>query len=237
MAEPAGPSAWAKLRQVVIATTSHADDVAAARRAFGLGASFDDPELKTFGLADATFPISAERFLEFVGPASEHGPLTPWLTTIGGRGGYVLSVQHPDPAGVRRRCTELGVRVPIETEAFGQTVLQLHAKDVGLVLEIDGIADRAAWFWDAISPGPDASAGVDEIVGVDVPVADPTAMTALWHEVLGLGEPTAADVVELDGAWVRFVPGGPSSAWVVVMHRSNDTAVDPGLPGISFRFV
>lgn len=234
--EAAGTS-WAKLRQVVIGTASHAEDVATLRRAFGLGAAFADPELGTLSLADATFPLSAERYLEFVGPTGDDGPVASWLAKVGGRGGFVLSVQHPDPDGVRRRCADKGVRVAIDTEAFGKTVLQLHPKDVGLVLEIDGIDDPAVWFWDDINPGVEASAGVDEIIGVEVPVADPAAMTALWLELLDLGEQSTPNEIDLGGAWVRFTPGGPSADWTVVLRRSTHSAVDPGLAGITFELV
>ncbi|MET3807726.1 hypothetical protein ABIB25_004753 [Nakamurella sp. UYEF19] len=228
---------WAKLRQVVIATTEHYADTTAVRTAFGLGEGFADPELKKISLADATLPVSAERYLEIVGSTEEQGPVGKWLGKIGGRGGFVLSVQHPDPAGVRARAAELGVRVPIDELAFGKVILQLHPKDVGLVLEIDGIADPAEWFWDDINPGPEPGAAIDEILGVEVPVADPAAMNLLWHRLMDLGDPVESDLVDLSVAYVRFVPGGPSADWTVVLRTASSAAADPGLAGITFRLV
>ncbi len=228
---------WAKLRQVVIATTDHDADTAAVRKAFGLGEGFADPELAKISLVDATLPVSSERYLELVGSTDSAGPVGRWLSKIGGRGGFVLSVQHPDPDGVRERAKALGVRVPIDELAFGKTVLQLHPKDVGLVLEIDGIADRGEWFWDDIDPGPEADAAVDEIIGVEVPVADPVAMNALWHRLLDLGEPAEPDRIDLGGSYVKFTAGGPSADWTVVLRTSSSEAVDPGLAGIGFRLV
>lgn len=230
-------TSWAKLRQVVIATTEHSADTAAVRKAFGLGEGFADPELDKISLLDATMPVSSERYLEVVGAVAGAGPVGKWLSKVGGRGGFVLSIQHPDPDGVRRRAVELGVRVPIDELAFGRTVLQLHPKDVGVVLEIDGIADSKEWFWDDINPGPEADAGIDEIVGVEVPVSDPTAMNTLWHQLMDLGEPVQRDQVDLGGAYVKFVEGGPSADWTVVLRTSAASAVDPGLAGISFRLV
>jgi hypothetical protein len=229
-------SSWAKLRQVVIATSTHAADTDAVRAAFGLGQGFDDPELKKINLIDATLPVSAERYLEFCAPATDEGPVASWLGKVGGRGGFVLSVQHPDPDAVRARCITRGVRVPIDDVAFGRTVLQLHPKDVGLVLEIDGIDDPDVWFWDDIDPGPEPGAAVDEIVGVEVPVADPAAMTELWLDILELPAPVETNVLDLGGATVRFVPGGPSADWTVLLRRSGP-AGDPGLAGITFRLV
>ena len=237
MSEQTRPNTWAKLRQVVIATTEHEADTRAVRAAFGLGEGFGDPELKSLALLDATLPVSSERYLELVGPENDTALVTPWLRKIGGRGGYVLSVQHPDPAGVRERAAALGVRVPVDTEALGHVVLQLHPKDVGVVLEVDGIADPDAWFWDDIDPGPESGAGISDIVGVEVPVADPAAMTVLWHDLLGLGRPVRPDEVDLAGSYVRFTTGGPSADWTVLLRRSGDSASDPALPGITFRLV
>jgi hypothetical protein len=235
----AAPS-WAILRQVVIATADHAADVAAVRSAFGFGEGFGDPELKDLALLDATMPVSGKRYLELIGPENDTAAVTKWLTKIGGRGGYVLSVQHPDPDAVRARALERGVRVPIDTTALGHTVIQLHPQDVGVLLEVDGIADDSAWFWDDIDPGPEPDALVDAIVSVEVPVADPSAMNSLWHDLLGLGAPVFADTIDLGGIPVRFVPGGPSADWVVTLRRAaegGDRATEPNLPGITFRLV
>jgi hypothetical protein len=227
--------AWATLRQVVIGTTALDADVATVRRAFGLGAGFADPELRAHGLADATLPVAPGRYLEFVAPLGADGPVAGRLRTVGGRGGFVLSVQHPDAAGVLERCRARGVRVPVEETAMGKVVLQLHPKDVGLVLEVDGIAEPGQWFWDDVDPGPEPDAGIDAILGVEVPVADPAATAALWHELLELGAPVRPDEIDLGGTWVGFTPGGPSAEWTVVVRRSGPDAVDPGLPGVRFR--
>lgn len=228
---------WAKLRQVVIGTTDHVGDVAAVREAFGLGAGFADPEVAHMSLVDATLPVAPGRYLEFVAPTDDTISFAKWLSKIGGRGGYVLSVQHPDPAAVKARAEARGIRVPIDVEAFGKPVIQVHPKDVGLLLEVDGITDPSVWFWDDIDPGPEPGAGVDDIIGVEVPVDDPVAMTTLWHELLDLGEPANPSEVDLGGVTVRFVPGGPSHEWTVILRRANDRAVDPGLPGVTFRLV
>lgn len=229
-------TAWAILRQVVLATESHETDLKAVREAFGLGTGFADPELKEFNLADATMPVSATRYLELVAPIAPEGPVHSWLTKAGPRGGFTLSVQHPDPDGVRARCAELGVRVPIDAVAFGHTVLQLHPKDVGLVLEIDGIDDPDTWFWDDIDPGPEARAGIDEIVGVEMTAEDPVAMATLWTKIMDLPEQVDTTSVDLGGTTVRFVAGTPSAHWNILVRRSG-AADDPSLPGITFTLV
>jgi hypothetical protein len=232
-------SSWAILRQVVIATTDHVGDLTAVRGAFGLGPGFEDPELEKLAMVDATMPVSKESYLEFIAPISDAAGVSKWLNKIGGRGGYVLSVQHPDPLAVKERAVARGIRVPVDVEAFGKPVVQLHPQDVGLLLEVDGITDPRAWFWDDINPGPEADAGIDEVLGVEVPVADPPAMTALWHELLDLGDVQVENEVQLGGPWVRFVPGGPSADWTVVLRRADSAAgagvIAPTLAGISFE--
>jgi hypothetical protein len=228
---------WAKLRQVVIGTTDHTADVKAARAAFGLGEGFADPEVAHMSLVDATLPVAPGRYLEFVAPTDDGISFAQWLAKIGGRGGYVLSVQHPDPFAVKQRALARAIRVPIDVEAFGHPVIQLHPKDVGLLLEVDGIADPDTWFWDDIDPGPEADAAISDILAVEVPVADPAAMASLWHELLDLGQPKTPNEIDLGGIPVRFVLGGPSANWTVVLKRANANAVDPGLPGITFRLV
>lgn len=228
---------WAKLRQVVIGTTTHDDDLETVRAAFGLGKGFADPEVDDIGLIDATMPVSPGRYLEFVAPADPESSFARWLTKIGGRGGYVLSVQHPDPLGAKERALAAGVRVPVDVEAFGKPVVQLHPQDMGLMLELDGITDPDQWFWDEIDPGPEVDAGIDRIVSIDVPVADPVEMNARWHHILGLGEPTDPTTVDLGGVPVRFVDGGPSAHWTVTVHRTRDDVADPGLDGITFALV
>lgn len=230
---------WAKLRQVVVATTDHAGDTAAVRSAFGLGTGFADPEVAEMFLVDATMPVSETGYLEFVAPLDERAAVTKWLTKIGGRGGYALSVQHPDPAGVKARAERAGVRIAADVEVFGYNIVQLHPRDVGLLLELDGIADPQVWFWDDVDPGPEPGAAVDEIVAVHVPVADPAATTALWHELLGLDGPSVPDEIDLGGTRVRFVAGGPSAEWTIQLRRASsgaDPAV-PELPGVHFELV
>ena len=230
-------SSWAKLRQVVVGTTDYAADVKAAREAFGLGEGFADPEVADLSMVDTTMPLSAERYLQFVAPTDPTTSFARWLAKIGGRGGYVLSVQHPDPGAVKARALARGIRVPVDVEAFGKPVVQLHPKDVGLLLELDGITEPDVWFWDDIDPGPEPGAGISELLGVEVPVADPPAMAALWCELLDLPEPATPDELDLGGAFVRFVPGGPSAQWTVHFRRATPEAADPGLPGIAFRLV
>lgn len=229
------PMTWAKLRQVIVGSATASDDAALLREALRLAEPFADPEVHSLGIIDFTFPVGSQRFLEIIGTTDPTGPIGTWLDKVGGRAGYALSVQHPDPDAVRARCLALGKRVAIDTEAFGKTILQLHPTDFGLLLEIDGIDDPDEWFWDDISPGPAAAAAASDLTAVEIPVADPAATAALWARVLATAGPTADHELELSGSTVRFVDASTTDHWTIVMRRADDAAAAPELAGVTLR--
>lgn len=202
-----GGDNWAQLRQVVLATTDIQRDGQAVREALGLGPGFADPELDDVGLLDDTIPVGPDAFLELVAPATPDHPAHGYLQGVGGAGGYCLSVQHPDPRAAARRAADLGVRVTTTVEEFmGAHIIQLHPADCGVLLELDGLADRDRWFWDDrddVVPTPE-DALVRDVVAVEVAVGDPTAMADRWRALMDLpdGKP---DEVDLSGRTVRFV--------------------------------
>lgn len=231
-----GSSGWTKLRQVVVATADHQGDLAAVRRAFGLGTGFADDEAAEMGLVDATLPVSSTTYLELVGPSSPSASVAKWLTKVGGRGGYALSVQHPSPASVKERAQARGIRVAADVEVFGYNVVQLHPAGLGLLLELDGIPDPDVWFWDDITPGPEKGALIDEIVAVHIPVANPAETLDLWQDLLGV-QAIGPDEIDLSGVRVRFVEGGPSAEWTIQLRRAAGVGEIevPDLAGIRFE--
>jgi hypothetical protein len=226
------------LRQVIIATSEIEADTKALRSAFRLGEGFHDPELGEVAMADHTFTLADLSYLQLVTALNPDDPLSRWTARIGGRGGYALSIQHPDPAGVKARAEALGVRVIFDREVLGYPIIQLHPKDTVILLEADGIADPDVWFWDDLgepaAPSPDAL--VDSVVAVEVPVPDPAAMGRRWHELLGL--PTGSDpsVVTLGGPELRFTAGANSPQWIIVL-RGAGTLPAEIIPGVTFSYV
>ncbi|MEV4319125.1 hypothetical protein [Actinocrispum sp. NPDC049592] len=232
---------WARLRQVIVATNEIDADTKALRSAFRLGEGFHDPELAEVAMADHTFTLPDLSYLQLVTSLDPTDALGRWTARIGGRGGYALSIQHPDPAGVKARAQELGVRVIFDREVLGHPIVQLHPKDTVILLEADGIADPDVWFWDGMGeqsqPSPDAS--VDAVVAVQVPVADPRRMGELWHTLLGLTPGADPAVVDMGGPRLRFVTGEDSHHWTITLRRAEDAGeLRPDvIPGITFEFV
>ena len=127
------------------------------------------------------------------------------------------------------------IRVPIDTTAFG------HDGDPASPAGRRSCCSRSTA--STMTPpgsgttstqGPEPDALVDAIVGVEVPVAEPEAMNALWHDLLGLGAPAAADTIDLGGSLCdssRAVHR-PTGRWCCAASEDGgERAADPALSG------
>ena len=238
---------WAQLRQVVLATLDHAGDTELVRRTLQLGPSFDDPELATIGLADATMPVGAETYLEVCAPMTADHQVAKWLAKVGGSSGWCLSTQVPNLDGVRERCAQLEVRIAVEAQALGHEIVQLHPLDVGILLELDSFVPRDEWFWDDLEGAKVAQSQrgvfVDDIVGVEIAVENPAAMATKWAIIIGLRPPEIvknAAVLSFSGRPVRFVGlEGRRGLVAVDMHTSDRARVGDSveLCNTQIRFV
>ena len=204
-----------RLRQVALV----AEDLPAVtrpfQRIFGLGESFADPGIATFGLVNEVFPIG-DTFLELLSPQQPGTTAGRLLDRRGGDGGYMVIVQSQDKAADRERMEKLGVRIVWSIdEPFGGSI-HLHPRDVGgAILSLDWMEPKEAWEW----AGPDWSerSRTDRttgITGVDLQAADPEAMAKRWGEVLvhEVGASTGEDgeqhpTIDLsEGGRIRFLP-------------------------------
>jgi hypothetical protein len=231
---------WARLRQVILVTDDIDADTKALRSAFNFGVGFHDTELADYDMADHTFTLADGTYLQLVASLNPQDALARWAAKIGGRGGYALSIQHPDPAAVKARAEALGVGVIRAQEALGYPIVQLHPRDTAILLEADGIADPDVWFWDHVGADaqPSPAAAVDATVAVEVGVDDPQRLGRLWHELLGLTLPADPRVVDLGGYELRFVEGALPQ-WTVVLRRAAGAPELPAtvMPGVTFRYV
>jgi hypothetical protein len=239
---------WAELRQVVLATLDHPADTARARRLLGLGPGFADPVLADWGLIDDTMPVGPDTYLELVSPTSPDHPLARWLAKVGGSAGYVLSTQVPTLDGVRDCCAELGIGIVADTETDGHPILQLHPKQMGVMLELDAFVPRSGWFWDELPDAEVAHAHTDtdivDIRAIEIAAPDPAGLAATWAKVLGLEAVALAG-----GAWavpfgdrpIRFVPATGRPGLAAVEVAAADRERGPGrretVCGTEFRFV
>lgn len=221
---------WAILRQVVLGVEDV--DVAAKelREELGLGEGFEDPMLADIGLADHTIRVGPEAHLELVAPLRADVSIAHWLAKGGGPGGYCFSIQVSDVDERVATAERLGIRLVADLPVDGHRVVQLHPADMGLLVELDGIADPGVWFWDAIEvPAPEAPQVVD-VLAVDVSSPDPQAQADRWSALFGvpLEVVDGTTQLRLGTRVVRFVAG----------ERKTFTAVDlAAAPGVEPRTV
>jgi hypothetical protein len=197
---------WAILRQLAAATRDALGDGAGAAELLRLPDGFADPALLDVGLHDYVTPVGPQKFLEVVGPVDQSSYIHRWLDRVGGSGGYCLSVQVPDLASCRARALAAGVRLAADQTYLGYPLIQMHPGDVGILLELDGIPDPSAWYWDDVAPGPADDAVINDIVGVRIAATDPAATAAQWADIIGL-ELTTPTTLDFSGCVVEFVAG------------------------------
>lgn len=197
-------SSWARLRQVCFATLDHEAGVQQATKLLDLGPGFADPLLADWNLADFTAPVGPDTYVEVLAPTLADHPVARWLHRAGGSAGWVLSTQVPSLSGVRERAAQHGVRIAVETTALGRNIVQLHPKDAGIMLELDELLPRDAWFWDDMAAAQAAHAGrtakVDDIVAVEIAAADPAPLASVWAAIIGIDPPVPAG----EGADLKF---------------------------------
>jgi hypothetical protein len=230
---------WAELRQVGFATLDHAGAVQTAIKLFELGSGFEDPLLAKRRLADFSAPIGPYTYVEVLAPTAEDHSVARWLKKVGGASGWVLSTQVPSLAGIRERVADRGVRIAIESHAYGHDIIQLHPQDVGgVLLELDEFLPRTRWFWDelpaAIAAQASRTSKADDIVAVDVAVDDPPVMASLWATLIGIDAPVATcdgAAISFSGRTVRFVPSTGRYGIVAVDVHVTDRDGGPGQSG------
>lgn len=199
---------WAIVRQVVIAAENLAATTTLLRETLGLAPGFPDPMLKNIGLADETIRVGAEAHLEVVAPLNESASINRWIAK-GGGGGYALSIQVPDVATRVAAAESIGVGVVADLEAYERRIVQLHPRDMCLLLELDEIPDPREWFWDDIETERPESPIVDDVLSVDLQSPDPQAQARTWATVFGVPIDLDGDVprIELGTRVIRFVAG------------------------------
>jgi hypothetical protein len=224
---PAEPR-WAVLRHLVLAADDALAESARLAAALRLPEGFGDPELAAIELTDRNMPVGGQKYLEVVGPLGPGSYINRWLSRVGGQGGYCLSVQVPDVTGCRQRALGRGVRLAADQEVLGHRIIQLHPADTGVLLELDGIADRERWFWDDITPGPRPDALIDDITAVTVGVPDPEAAAALWADIIGL-DPVTPARLDFSGCAIEFTahPRGQLLAATFQLAKDADATALP----------
>ncbi|MGH1561224.1 hypothetical protein [Mumia sp. DW29H23] len=231
---------WAILRQTVIGAENIEATSKELRETFGLSEGFADPILEEIGLADETIRVGPQTHLEIVAGLHDRASISQWIAKGGGGGGYALSIQVPDAAPLVAAAQAEGVRLVADQEVYGHRIVQLHPKDMGLLVELDEIDDPGVWFWDDIETATPADPVIDDVVAVDVASTDPAAQAARWARVFGIDVEGAdgAPELRLGHRTVRFVRGDRpmlTAVDVTLVPGHEDRAGEVEISGVVFR--
>ena len=192
-----------RLRQIAFAAADLAAAEQALVAALGVQLCFRDPGVGVFGLHNALFPVG-DQFLEIVSPIEPNTTAGRLLAKRGGDGGYMVLFQTDDLAGVEQRVGDAGIRIVFDARGDGIRGLHLHPKDVpGVIVSVDQADQPAEWPW----AGPTwrdhvATDTAHSIIGVEIAVHEPAAVSATWARVLGTE--AVGESLHLDDAIVRF---------------------------------
>lgn len=231
---------WVRIRQVVLAVPDIAEASARLRAEFALAPGFADPLLADVGMDDESIVLgNGATYLEFVAPLSPDTSVQRWLDRTG-PGGYALSIQVDDLDPFRERIAASGLRLAADVEVYGHRIVQLHPKDLGLLVELDEIADHDAWFWDDHPKQVPEQPLVDDVLALELTNPDPATQAARWAQLFGAGP-----VEEEDGAYrivlgerpVHFVAGSQPCLSAVELRARPGHAdgVERMLSGVRFR--
>lgn len=220
-----------RLRQVVLAAESLAPVADELKTELGLDEGYHDPGVGAFGLENVVYAVG-DCFLEVIAPVRD-GTTAGRLLSRDGPGGYMAIFQTDDLVSVRRRVSELGIRVVWETELEDIAAMHLHPKDIqGAIVSVDQPDPPASWRWAGPSwIGENIVAKPGGVRGITVRVDDPASTAERWASVLGehaISE-DGGSTISLDGGrqCVRFVErdGG----------RPGVAAIDLDLDGVAAR--
>jgi len=204
---------WLRMRQLALIARELAPVVDDIREVFGLEVAYRDPEVATFGLENAVFPVG-NQFLEVVAPIREGTAGGRYLDRRNGDGGYMVILQCDDHAPRKRRVAELGIRKALEHDEPKFHIMQLHPRDTGgCLLEIDEQIGGEALDgpWAPAGRNWQSAARTDVVRGIaaaEIQTPDPADLAARWGQIVEL--PVEADAggqpsLRLDNVGIRFV--------------------------------
>ena len=194
-----------RIRQLVLLVPDLETALAEVREVFGFTQGIRDvEEMAKLGFEHEICSF-ADTFLEICAPL---GPEWSHARLVEKRGpmGYMVDVQVEDLEAVVARAAELDI-APLFKEVFNDSLIsQWHPRALGTLAEFDQIEPAETWHY-APRIFANAATGVaTDMVGAEIAVADPVAMTATWAAVLGV-TPSSETTLDLSGSTLRFTEG------------------------------
>jgi hypothetical protein len=201
-----------RLRQVVLAAWKRDPVAKQLEEQIGFRDGYNDPNVIAFGLENVVYS-TGDTFVEIVSPVQE-GSAAGRTLDKQGEGGYMAIFQVPDISSVRRRVSEMDIRVVWHAELDDIAAMHLHPKDIGgAIVSIDQPEPPQSWRWAGPSwIGADVPRQPGGVRGITVRDRDPISLAGRWGEVLGVPvqpeDDGAALVLDEGRQCVRFVQVG-----------------------------
>ena len=230
------PRTLPRIRQLVLLVPDLESALAEVREVFGFTQGIRDvEEMAKLGFEHEICSF-ADTFLEICAPL---GPEWGHAKLVEKRGpmGYMVDVQVEDLEAVVDRAAGIGI-APLFKEPFNDSLIsQWHPRALGTLAEFDQIEPAATWHYAPQIFDNAATSVATDMVGAEIAVADPVAMTRTWATLLGV-EPATETTLGLGGSTLRFAEGTGGFRGIDV------AAADPArvgetvrLLGVDFTFV
>lgn len=219
--EPIGPPHRSVLRMVVLAGRDIAAEAARAEAILASRSNLHDPYIADLGLIDEILPIG-DTPVQLLQPLMPISRVHRWLERNDGDAGYLVVIQTEDAEGIVSRCARAGVRVTFDGRFGESRVLQLHAGDIGILVEIDQMPDLNTWHW----PPAEGQGVAAELLAVDCVVPDPQRSAGLLAEVLGIAGHDGGELLRFDHRELRFHRGEVSGIRAFDLRLTDPSAAE-----------
>lgn len=192
-----------EFRQVVLLTGDLEGALSTARNELGVPEGFRNAEaLAKVGMKHELFGFN-RTYVEICEPLSSESSAGRSLAKKGDSG-FMVVVQVEDFDAMTQRATELGL-VPLVSKDFhGSMLSQWHPRDFGTIAEFDEMRPADSWHFAPDVYEARGSGVVEDIVAVELAVADPHEMAKRWAVVTGAEVCEDGVSVQTRGCILRF---------------------------------
>lgn len=228
-----------EFRQLVTLTSDLEGALATARTELAVPEGFRNAEaLEKIGMKHELFGFD-RTYVEICEPLSEESSAGRSLAKKGDSG-FMVVVQVADFDAMLARAEALGLTPLVSKDFHGSKLSQWHPRDFGTIAEFDEMRPADSWHFSPAVYDARGTALVQDIVAVDIAVADPQAMADRWATVSGGSVGADGASVQTRGCVLRFAvvenTAGPYSVDCRVADRSR-VGETVRISGVDFRFV
>jgi hypothetical protein len=210
-----------ELRQIVLLTDDLDAALAQARAEFHVPEGTRDVAgMAAIGFVHEVFGFD-RTYVEICQPVDPDSPLGRKVAANGGSG-FMVVVQVDDSAAMLARAAELGLQPLFVKDFHGSPISQWHPRDFGTIAEFDEMRPADSWH---LAPAVYQSRGtgvVEDIVAIELSVAEPTAMAARWAAVIGAEPGLDGTSITLGSRAIRFTSIDGATGLVSADCRAHD---------------